>query len=355
MLDKYYHTKDVYYTREKMTAYLRGELEDYETRAFEKLMAEDPFLQEALEGIRLSGLASAEKHLERLDKKTDILTGVKKPVVFSPLLRNVSMAAMLLILMGASYFIINRMNDAASRQSAMEVTSPEDNNTTSPTTTPQDDSLVAEPGNNGSSAAAPVQEDLAENETLAPPVTPEESEPVPAAQREEVLSEIVMDDSNKYIELDVEDMVQDESSAVTYTYSPPATVTTTQKSTAAESDKGYLSGTPATDASVNETYAVVEEMPEFPGGEKAMMQYFAENLRYPAQAKDSRISGIVYIQFVITETGDIINSRVLKGIGSGCDEEALRVVNEMPLWSPGKQGGVKVKVLYTLPVKFSLD
>ena len=77
-----------------------------------------------------------------------------------------------------------------------------------------------------------------------------------------------------------------------------------------------------------------------------------QNLKYPAQAKDAGIEGTVYIQFVITETGDVINSRVVKGIGGGCDEEALRVVNSMPLWKPGKQNGVPVKVLYSLPVHF---
>jgi TonB family protein len=104
-----------------------------------------------------------------------------------------------------------------------------------------------------------------------------------------------------------------------------------------------------------EVFTVVEQSPEFPGGGDKLNCYLAENLHYPAEAREKAISGTVYVQFVIDKTGQISDAKVLRGIGSGCDEEALRVIKAMPRWKPGMQRGKPVKTLFNLPIKFSLE
>ncbi len=102
-------------------------------------------------------------------------------------------------------------------------------------------------------------------------------------------------------------------------------------------------------------FTVVEAMPEFPGGMGALMKYLAENIKYPSLAKESGIQGRVFINFVVEPDGSISNVKVLRGIGGGCDEEAVRVVESMPKWKPGMQRGKPVRVSYNLPVKFTLQ
>jgi len=104
-----------------------------------------------------------------------------------------------------------------------------------------------------------------------------------------------------------------------------------------------------------EIFTVVESMPTFPGGMGALMKYLAQNIKYPPLAKESGIQGRVFINFVVEPNGSISNVKVLRGIGGGCDEEAVRVVKSMPKWSPGKQRGKPVRVSYNLPVKFTLQ
>ncbi|MEJ2595383.1 MAG: energy transducer TonB, partial [bacterium] len=85
-----------------------------------------------------------------------------------------------------------------------------------------------------------------------------------------------------------------------------------------------------------EIFTVVESMPEFPGGMGELMKYLATNIKYPPLAKESGIQGRVFINFVVEPDGAISNVKVLRGIGGGCDEEAVRVVESMPKWKPGK-------------------
>lgn len=104
-----------------------------------------------------------------------------------------------------------------------------------------------------------------------------------------------------------------------------------------------------------EIFTVVESMPEFPGGMGELMNYLSSNIKYPALAKESGIQGRVFINFVVETDGSITAVKVLRGIGGGCDEEAVRVVEKMPKWKPGKQRGKPVRVSYNLPVKFTLQ
>jgi protein TonB len=101
-------------------------------------------------------------------------------------------------------------------------------------------------------------------------------------------------------------------------------------------------------------FTIVEEMPTFPGGEAALMKYLATNIKYPAIAKDAGIQGTVFVTFVVDTDGKVKDVRVLRSIGGGCDEEAVRVVQSMPSWKAGKQRGKSVKVQYNLPIRFTL-
>lgn len=96
----------------------------------------------------------------------------------------------------------------------------------------------------------------------------------------------------------------------------------------------------------------VEQMPEFNGN---ISEYLGRNIQYPQMAKETQTAGRVVIRFVVNEDGSVSGAKVLKGIGSGCEEEALRVINSMPKWKPGKNNGKAVKVFFTLPVKFAMN
>lgn len=103
-----------------------------------------------------------------------------------------------------------------------------------------------------------------------------------------------------------------------------------------------------------ETFIVVEEMPAFPGGDMACRRFLQENARYPQLAKETGIQGKVYLRFVVNETGKVVEVEVLRGIGGGCDEEAVRVVSMLPDWKPGRQSGHNVRVAYNIDVDFIL-
>ena len=102
-------------------------------------------------------------------------------------------------------------------------------------------------------------------------------------------------------------------------------------------------------------FVIVESMPSFPGGARELMKYLNKNLRYPALAKETGIQGKVFITFVVEKDGSVTDVSVLRGIGGGCDKEAIRVVESMPNWIPGRQRNVLVRVRFNLPVKFRLQ
>lgn len=96
-----------------------------------------------------------------------------------------------------------------------------------------------------------------------------------------------------------------------------------------------------------------EEMPSFPGGDEELYSFISQNIKYPELAKRNEISGKVLVEFVVDVDGKIIDPKVVKGIGYGCNEEALRIVKLMPKWIPGKQDGKPIKVKLLLPIIFS--
>lgn len=101
-------------------------------------------------------------------------------------------------------------------------------------------------------------------------------------------------------------------------------------------------------------FTVVEEMPRYPGGEDAMINYISANLKYPKEAQNAGIQGRVTVRFVVEKDGSITDVKVIRELDPSCDAEAIRVVEEMPKWTPGKQKGVAVPVFFTLPIIYRL-
>ena len=102
-------------------------------------------------------------------------------------------------------------------------------------------------------------------------------------------------------------------------------------------------------------FEVVEQMPEYPGGMPAMMEFISKNIKYPAAAQQAKIQGRVTIQFIVNTEGNIINPRVLRSAAPLLDAEAIRLTTIMPKWKPGMQRGQAVNVKYTVPIMFRLQ
>jgi len=179
----------------------------------------------------------------------------------------------------------------------------------------------------GSRQAEKVEEDLVEitNQNKPPPP--------PAPPPTTTLINIVQND------VEVEDDLNIDAEATELTEIPEYTpIASTEEEEVAEA----------------EIFTVVEESPSFPGGDEARIRFLTENIKYPQIARESSIQGTVYVTFVVEKNGNVTDVRILRGIGGGCDEEAVRVIKAMPKWNPGKQRGKPVRVQFNMPIKFTL-
>jgi periplasmic protein TonB len=168
------------------------------------------------------------------------------------------------------------------------------------------------------------------------PITEQKVKPPPPAPVKQVVKINIVDD-NVTVDDDIDIDVEADQNTEVQEYVAP--VKTEEEESAEEA----------------QIFMVVESMPEYPGGEAALYSFLAENIKYPQMAKESGIQGRVFVTFVVERDGRVTDVRVLRGIGGGCDEEAVRVVESMPKWTPGKQRGKSVRVQYNLPVKFTLQ
>lgn len=174
-----------------------------------------------------------------------------------------------------------------------------------------------------------------EVEITRPENTPPPPPPPPAPVVTEVLN-VVEDD----VELEQQDILSSEDNqqeAQTAVYTPPAVVEEEEEEAA------------------QQIFTVVEEMPEFPGGQGELLKYLGHSIRYPVIAQENGIQGRVICAFVVNRDGSIVDAEVLRGVDPSLDKEALRVINSMPKWKPGKQRGKPVRVKYTVPVVFRLQ
>jgi len=109
-----------------------------------------------------------------------------------------------------------------------------------------------------------------------------------------------------------------------------------------------------TEEDPNKIFTSVEQVPQFPGGLDAFGRYLGKNINYPAVAKENGTQGRVIVSFVCERDGSLTDIKVVRGIGDGCDEEAVRVIKKSPHWKPGIQNGRPVRVMYSVPISFSL-
>lgn len=164
--------------------------------------------------------------------------------------------------------------------------------------------------------------------------TPPPPPPPPAPVVVEVLN-VVEDNVN----LEQQDILSSEDnlkSAQNLTYAPPVAIEEEEESE-------------------QQIFTVVEKMPEFPGGQAALLKFLATSIKYPVIAQENGIQGRVTVSFVVNKDGSVVDAEVVRGVDPSLDKEALRVVGIMPKWSPGEQRGKPVRVKYTVPVTFRLQ
>lgn len=180
-----------------------------------------------------------------------------------------------------------------------------------------------------------VQDVLAEEEIeitrrdQEPPPPP----PPPVEETPEII-QVVEEEVETRFEINVED---DQSQRQVQTYIPPPPPQ------------------PKEEEVTEEIFVVVEEQPEYPGGNAAMMRFLSDNIRYPVIAQENGIQGRVICNFVVERDGSITDVQVVRGVDPSLDKEAVRVIQQMPRWKPGKQRGQAVRVRFTLPVVFRLQ
>jgi len=171
------------------------------------------------------------------------------------------------------------------------------------------------------------------------PVTrqePERPPEPPKPQRVIEMLNIVADDAEIIEELDIDDTEADKETMIDVT---PVISMGRGEDTEDES----------------KVFFIVEEMPEFPGGEMALRQFIANAIKYPVIAQENGIQGKVYVSFVVGKDGQVSDARVLRGVDPSLDKEAIRVVNSLPRWKPGKQQGKTVRVSFSVPISFVLQ
>ncbi len=178
-------------------------------------------------------------------------------------------------------------------------------------------------------------EDLEAEEEIMPITRQEEVKPPPPPPPPKVADvlNIVEDDVELDEELDIEDTEMDQDTEIDFA------------DLAMEEEEEE-------DAPV---FFIVEDMPEFPGGETELRKYIAQSVKYPVIAQENGIQGRVYISFVVSKKGEVTDVKVARGVDPNLDKEAIRVVQAMPKWKPGKQRGKAVKVSYTVPINFVLQ
>jgi protein TonB len=158
------------------------------------------------------------------------------------------------------------------------------------------------------------------------PITKQEVKPPPPPPPPPEVIEIVEDDVEIEDEIEIEDTESDEDVEIEIEE---------------EDDEEF--------------FMVVENMPEFPGGDLGLMKYIQKNVKYPAIAKEYNITGKVYVSFIVDRSGSVTNVKIVRGVDKNLDAEAMRVVKSLPRYTPGRQRGKAVRVMFTIPINFTLN
>ncbi|MBC8510066.1 MAG: energy transducer TonB [Cryomorphaceae bacterium] len=158
------------------------------------------------------------------------------------------------------------------------------------------------------------------------PITKQEIKPPPPPPPPPEIIEIVEDDVEIEDEIEIEDTESDEDEEIEII----------------EEDD-------------DEFFMVVENMPIFPGGDLGLMKYIQKHVKYPAIAKEYNITGKVYVSFIVDKSGSVTSVKIVRGVDKNLDAEAVRVVKSLPKYKPGKQRGKSVRVMFTIPINFTLN
>ena len=354
-------------TLDAMERYLHGELDLSERKLVEKHLEESPFDREALDGLRkyypgqnLHDIEELQQGVSQMARKYAI-TGKRKSL--TP--RYWYAAAGIIAILGLSVFMIFMFRNPVN-QSQLAI-----NQTDTMIGTDSIESLSEQKQSVSENELVPVTHQETRIKITEVKMTEEEpdmpdkiikpvqiqmdediSEPEAIIKMEEAGAEIIDDDVRVESGMVGGVMISDEESY--------------EMEISAHSQKGKsvnnranlkmaMNAEADTLLSESQIFLVVERMPEFPGGEDSLSQYLADNIKYPQMAIENSIQGRVFVTFVIETDSTISDVNVLRGIGYGCDEEAVRVIESMPKWNPGMQRGKPVRVQYNMPVMFSLE
>lgn len=191
-------------------------------------------------------------------------------------------------------------------------------------------SQIKEADNLGQVQAQDVEDEM------IPITRPEEVKPPPPPPPPQVVEVLNIVDNNADIddELQIEDTEADDNTVVN--------VAPIQQQEEEKTDE-------------QQVFFIVEDMPEFPGGDLALRKYIANAIKYPVIAQENGIQGKVYVNFVVNTDGSVTDAKIARGVDPSLDKEALRVINSLPKWKPGKQRGKPVRVSFTVPINFVLQ
>jgi len=171
-----------------------------------------------------------------------------------------------------------------------------------------------------------------------------------------IVDKTVIDALNPKNDISSIDVLKDKSATKLYgEKGKNGVILITSKGKAAASSDQKADKATRSNTKEKEVFIVVESLPEFPGGKEALMKFIQTNIKYPAEAQKANAQGKVFVSFVVSSAGKVENAKVVSSVYPALDAEALRLVNSMPDWKPGRQRGVAVDVAYTLPIEFTLQ
>ncbi len=378
--------------KEKLFAYLRNELNETEKLRIEKLIAQDPFLQDAVDGIRGADINTVENALNSIFAKVDSATSGRKTNIFSANIRKYAAAASIILFLGMSWVIIDNLNkkqqdenEIASQQTIIKA----DKNSEAFIL---DDS--SDMGSGSASSDSISMEDLKKesavyynrsktdyNETetegkamydfgyadngkpeksvttemiITPPIIVEQDallstteinvQEVAEAEKMVVLGEVITEPASGSKEKNLDD--QD---GVFLKKNKKIKDNTTKSEDAATYSEEAKS--PALRDTLAPIFTFVEQMPVFPGGTDSLNMFIFNNFNTGCEEFEDCGRGNIFVKFIVNEDGSISNAQIVKSVNPEFDEEVLRVISIMPKWIPGKQKDIKVRVWYTLKVR----
>lgn len=373
------------FTKEGIIAYLQNRLSKEEKALFEKQMQKDEFLKDAVEGYKLLPADELQKYVYAVFADVDLLSGAgKKSKLISMQTRPIAIAAMLLVFIGVVWFAVWFMNNSAEEQQiaqaekmydereiqsieeSREISANRDYINPSSVNSADAEQKAQQPSDKQRdkefiSAFDELQKNnqLPENEGLNESKTSQNisvaEEPIIEFYNEEIPATVNETESKGY-----ESKTQAVKSAEVINSDENVKQSKKNRSEKTKSDAGYtedaddaMSGAPAELAATesDSVHVVVEQMPEFVGGNAAMLKFIQTHFHKPAGKQE--YSGKVYVKFVIEETGKVSDIEIARSLEPEIDKEAVRVISIMPDWIPGKQNGKNVKVSYTLPISLN--